>query len=55
VYAGGQLDVPFARGAAICLEAQHLPDVVHHPDLGSIALHPGEHHRATTELTFGTR
>lgn len=55
VYAGGQLDVPFAPHAAICLEAQHLPDVVHHRDLGSIVLRPGEHHRATTELTFGIR
>jgi aldose 1-epimerase len=55
VYTGNLLDVPFAPQAAICLEAQHVPDVVHRPALGSIVLRPGEHHRSTTELTFGTR
>jgi aldose 1-epimerase len=55
VYTGNLLTVPFAPQAAICLEAQHFPDVVHRPGLGSITLRPGEHHRSTTELTFGTR
>ncbi len=54
-YTGNKLGVPFASQAAICLEAQHYPDVVNRPGLGSAVLRHGEHYRSTTELTFGTR
>ncbi len=54
-YTGNKLDVPFAFQSAVCLEAQHYPDVVNRPGLGSVVLRHGEHHRSTTELTFGTR
>jgi aldose 1-epimerase len=55
VYTADRLGPPFAARAAVCLEAQHWPDAPNRPDLGSVVLRPGEHHRSTTELTFGTR
>jgi aldose 1-epimerase len=55
VYTANGLGPPFAAQAAVCLETQHWPDTPNRPDLGSVVLRPGEHHRATTELTFGTR
>mgnify|MGYP001078804053 CR=1 FL=1 len=55
VYTGNRLGPPFARQAAICLECQAYPDEPNRPDLGSVVLRHGEHHRQTTDLTFGTR
>ena len=55
VYTGNRLGPPFARQAAICLETQAYPDTPNRPDLGSVVLRHGEHHRHTTELTFGIR
>jgi aldose 1-epimerase len=36
----------------ICLEAQGVPDAVHHPEFPSILLKPGEEYRANTKLIF---
>ncbi|GER67453.1 aldose 1-epimerase [Weizmannia acidilactici] len=36
----------------ICLEAQGVPDAVHHPEFPSIVLKPGEEYRANTKLIF---
>jgi aldose 1-epimerase len=55
VYSGNRLGAPFARQAAVCLEAQRFPDAPNRPALGPALLHPGETYRAVTELTFGVR
>jgi aldose 1-epimerase len=55
VYTGNWLGAPFAVQSAVCLETQGYPDAPNRPDLGSVVLRPGEHGRATTELTFGVR
>ncbi|HWJ97569.1 MAG TPA: aldose epimerase family protein [Acidimicrobiales bacterium] len=55
VYTGNRLGPPFAAQAAICLETQGYPDVPNRPGLGSAVLRHGEHHRRSTELTFGVR
>lgn len=38
----------------VCLETQHLPDAVHHPEFPSIVLTPGEIYRSTTRYAFCT-
>lgn len=55
VYTANWLGVPFAPRTAVCLETQHLPAAPNRPAVDSAVLRPGEHHRATTELTFGIR
>ena len=40
-------------GSAFCLETQHFPDAVNHPDFPSVILRPGEHYRSRTIFTFG--
>lgn len=55
VYTANRLGPPFARQAAVCLEAQRFPDAPNRPGLGPALLHPGETYRATTEWTFGVR
>ncbi len=39
---------------AVCLEAQHPPDSIHHPGLVQSVLRPGETYRATTVFRFDT-
>jgi aldose 1-epimerase len=55
VYTANRLGPPFARQAAVCLEAQRFPDAPNRPALGAAFLRPGETYRSTTELTFGVR
>ena len=38
--------------SAVCLEAQHHPDAIHHPNFPNTVLEPGETFRSTTRLTF---
>jgi aldose 1-epimerase len=52
VYTANHLGPPFARQAAVCLEAQRFPDAPNRPELGSVVLRPGDRYRSTTELTF---
>jgi aldose 1-epimerase len=40
---------------AFCLEAQHFPDAVNHPNFPSIILKPGQTYRQRTEYVFSTR
>ena len=40
-------------GSAFCLETQHFPDAVHHPNFPSVILRPGEEYRSRTMFTFG--
>ena len=48
----GQL---YSRHHAFCLETQHFPDSVNHPDFPSVILRPGEVYRTTTIHIFSTR
>ena len=40
-------------GSAFCLETQHFPDAVNHPNFPSVILRPGEEYRSRTIFTFG--
>lgn len=46
-------DVP--RDGFVCLETQHFPDSVNHPNFPSVILRPGAIFRSTTELRFSVR
>jgi len=37
---------------AVCLETQHYPDAIHHPNFPSIVVRPGEPLKETTVFTF---
>jgi aldose 1-epimerase len=39
---------------AVCLETQHFPDSIHHPEFPNIILRPGEKFRSETIYKFGT-
>lgn len=39
----------------ICLETQHFPDAIHHPNFPSIVLRPGETYRSATEYRFNVK
>lgn len=43
----------YAHRSGLCLEAQHYPDSVNHPNFPSIILEPGETYRQTTIYRFG--
>lgn len=40
---------------AFCLETQHFPDSIHHPDFPSTVLRPGAVFKSTTLYTFSTQ
>jgi aldose 1-epimerase len=42
----------FDRHGGVCLETQHYPDAVHHPEFPSIVLAPGRTFRSTTRYRF---
>jgi aldose 1-epimerase len=44
----------YEKHGAFCLETQHFPDAVHHPNFPSIILRPGETYMATTIHRFLT-
>ena len=43
---------PMLHRGALCLETQHFPDAVHHPNFPSTILNPGERYRSTTVFKF---
>jgi len=43
----------YARRSGFCLEAQHFPDALHHPEFPSIVLAPGDTYRQQTIYKFG--
>lgn len=59
-YSGNFLDgtiknrngVPYAKHAAFCLETQHFPDSVNHPNFPSTILEPGKTYKTTTIYSF---
>jgi aldose 1-epimerase len=44
----------FLLHGALCLETQHFPDCVNHPEFPSASLRPGQVYRHTTVHSFGT-
>ena len=62
-YSGNFLDgtiknrkgVPYEKHAAFCLETQHYPDSVNHPNFPSTILEPGETYRTTTVYAFSVQ
>lgn len=50
----GKRGVVYSRHAALCLETQHFPDSVNHPNFPSTILRPGETYSQTTVHKFMT-
>jgi hypothetical protein len=46
--------VPYNKHAAFCLETQHFPDSINHPNFPSTVLEPGKTYKSTTIYKFGT-
>ena len=49
LYTGNHL-----RHEALCLETQHYPDSIHHPEFPSTVLRPGQSFQSTTSFRFST-
>ncbi len=45
----------YKKHSGFCLETQHFPDAVHHPNFPSIILTPGQVYRATTIYKFSVQ
>lgn len=52
---GLQLYTGNGQHPALCLETQHFPDAVHHPNFPSTILRPGETFRSTTVFRFSAQ
>jgi aldose 1-epimerase len=50
----GKGGVVYRKHQAFCLEAQHYPDAIHHPNFPTIVLRPGETYTQTTIYKFST-
>lgn len=63
LYTGNFLDgtiknrhgVPYQKHSAFCLETQHYPDSVNHPNFPSTILDPGKTYRSTTVYGFSVK
>lgn len=51
----GKGGVAYDKYHGFCLEAQHFPDSVNHPDFPSMILRPGETYRQTTVYKFSAQ
>jgi|SRR5271166_2756364 len=51
----GKKGVVYRQYRALCLETQHFPDSVNHPNFPSYVLKAGETYRSTTIYRFGSR
>ncbi len=49
----GKNGIPYQRHHGFCLETQHYPDSVNHPNFPSTILRPGQKYLSTTEFRFG--
>jgi aldose 1-epimerase len=43
---------PYPHRSALCLETQHYPDSVNHPEFPSTILKPGAKYQSTTAYAF---
>ena len=51
----GKSDVVYKKHQALCLEADHFPDSVNHPDFPSTILEPGKTYKQTTIYAFSAK
>lgn len=51
----GKGGAAYAQRSAVCLEAQHFPDSVHHAQFPNTVLQPGATYQQTTEYRFSAR
>jgi aldose 1-epimerase len=51
----GRGGVTYQRHQGFCLEAQHFPDSVNHPNFPSVILRPGQTYTQTTVYKFSTK
>ncbi|AMV37073.1 aldose epimerase family protein [Planctomyces sp. SH-PL62] len=51
----GRGGVAYKKHHGMCLEAQHFPDSIHHPNFPNAVLRPGETYTQTTSYRFSTR
>jgi aldose 1-epimerase len=51
----GKGGVVYKKHAGFCMEAQHFPDSVNHPQFPSVILRPGQTYTQTTVYRFSTR
>jgi aldose 1-epimerase len=52
---GGKAHRPYVPRAGFCLETQHFPDAVNHPDFPSTILRPGAPFHSTTVFRFSAQ
>ncbi|MDP6490781.1 MAG: aldose epimerase family protein [Kiritimatiellia bacterium] len=50
----GKDGATYGRFGGLCLEAQHYPDSIHHPNFPTTVLHPNETYTQHTSYRFGT-
>jgi aldose 1-epimerase len=50
----GKRGVAYPKFGAVCLETQHYPDSIHHPNFPSIVLRPGSTFQSQTVYKFST-
>ena len=51
----GKRGIVYAQHDALCLETQHYPAALHHPNFPSIVLPAGQVYHSTTVYRFSTR
>ncbi len=51
----GKEGIVYRKHHAFCLETQHFPDSIHHPNFPSAVLEPGKTYTHTTVFKFSTR
>ncbi|MFO0908612.1 MAG: aldose epimerase family protein [Isosphaeraceae bacterium] len=51
----GKKGVSYKKHQGFCLEAQHFPDSINHPEFPTTVLEPGQTYRQTTIYRFSTR
>ena len=50
----GKGGMPYVKNYALCLETQHFPDSINHPNFPSVVLRPGQTFNSTTIHKFST-
>jgi len=50
-----QISDVYKQHTGFCLETQHFPDSINHPEFPSTVLRPGETYKSTTIFKFGAR
>ena len=51
----GKRGVVYGKHSGFCLETQHYPDAVNHPDFPSVILRPGTEYRTETTFKFSAK